>query len=71
MTISTKYNIGDKVFRMDSNRVAELEVRKIVIIVESRGDGPPNIIRHYTLSDNGSAEESDIYPTRDELLKTL
>lgn len=71
MTIETKYNIGDLVFRMTNNKVVEMQVRKIRIDAEDRGDAPPELIFSYTLDDNQSHKESYLFPTRESLLQSL
>jgi len=70
MTIETKYNIGDEVW-FDVNFNPNFgEIRRIEIIVfEDKG-----YIPRYTIEHDGSITkefEHDIYPTKEELLKSL
>jgi hypothetical protein len=73
MTIETKYNIGDKVWFMHQNLAKSAIIVKIDIIVEiSMND--TNIYKNiwYSLFNyQSSYAEQTIFPTKEELLKSL
>lgn len=72
MTIETKYNIGDKVwveFFMEP-------IRMIVESIEFRKDKNTENICYFVVNINDrrdccDANESDLFPTKEELLKSL
>ena len=64
MTIETKYNIGDEVWLMSYNN--HPHCGKIVsIIIKS----DLSILYHFLFF--GNREEKEIFPTKEELLKSL
>ena len=76
MTIETKYNIGDVVWFIDNNMATQSKIRSIVIEV-GRVESiikrhilyrmyVDDIIRRIPL-----VRESDVFPTKEELLKSL
>lgn len=72
MTIETKYNIGDEVWGEWYMEIVKFKVKGISIIVEGI---QPSILydlvdaQDYT-NDAGMTEE-DLFPTKEELLKSL
>lgn len=72
MVIETKYEIGDKVWRMKDNKVFQDEICDIIIRVSSLGDAPPLIEESYILAVAGGGQTSDsFFPSKEELLKSL
>ena len=70
MTIETKYNIGDEVWfqTLGMNYKAKI----IHVIIDAFPDG--NNIIHYNLHCNGYScerHEDELFPTKEELLKSL
>ena len=66
MTIETKYNIGDEVWCIKNNAPTTLTITKVIAYSSSRG-------KHcwYKLSNKSYLPEYELYPTREELLKSL
>ena len=65
MTIETKYNIGDEVWLMYRNKTYNAYVEKVI---------PFNDITTYMLRSFAGKRrypECDLYPTKEELLKSL
>lgn len=71
MTIKTQYNIGDRIWRMDNNKVAGLAVMQMGINVSTKGDAPPHVTINYILSDNHRISEDDAFPDKESLLQSL
>ena len=70
MTIETKYNIGDKVWFTTLNRNQRAKVGAFTIV--AFGDGSIQI--EYSINKNGfcwSRLEHDLFPSKEELLKSL
>lgn len=70
MTIETKYNIGDKVYINILGRSRKVEITDMVIYVLPDGD----VIIIYQLVVSSSIwtrKEEEIFPTKEELLKSL
>lgn len=76
MTIETKYNIGDVVWFIDNNMATQSKIRSIVIEVGGVG----SIIKRHILyrmyvddiiRRNPLVRESDLFPTKEELIKSL
>ena len=71
MTIVTKYNIGDEVWFMDNNKPTKGIVAKLDIDVSRKGDW---YIEHYKVEAIGFLHfkvGQDLFPTKEELLKSL
>lgn len=71
MIIETKYNIGDEVWFMEHNKPNKGSVVKIDIDIARSGDW---YIEHYKVNfDNVLICEvgQSLYPTKEELLKSL
>lgn len=76
MTIETKYNIGDEVFTLYDNRVTTLKIWGIDINIEEGFDGqytlPTKVkIVYYDFGKHHSFDEQSVFPTKEELLKSL
>lgn len=68
MEIKTKFRVGDLVFIIDSNKVHQVQVKRIEIWVEDKA----TIIYHYTIDGlNKKGSESSIFSSREELLNSL
>ena len=66
MTIETKYNIGGEVWAMYCNSPFKFEIDKVIII----HDYSETSIQ-YRVVGRKYIFESDIFPTKEELLKSL
>ena len=68
MTIETKYNIGDEVWAMCLNRPTTFTVRKIYVIKDDI-----DLKVQYLVGTCTSTHyyEQDLFPTKEELLKSL
>jgi hypothetical protein len=66
MTIETKYNIGDEVWGMYCNSPFKYEIDKVIIIQDYR-----EISIQYRVVGCKYFFESEIFPTKEELLKSL
>lgn len=76
MTIETKYNIGDEVWCIDNNMVTQSKIRSIVIEVGGAGSIIKRHILYRMYVDDiirrkPLVRESDLFPTKEELLKSL
>ncbi len=76
MTIETKYNIGDMVWFMENNMVAHRAIS--VVYVEGgivNGKTRLQILykmnAHKEIGCDALVRESDLFPTKEELLKSL
>lgn len=70
MKIETKYDIGDRVFRMKDNKAIEDEIYEIVIRVK-KSDVGEVVSETYLLNIGGGMDSSTFYPSKEELLKSL
>lgn len=66
MTIETKYNIGQEVWSMYCNFPFKCEIDKVIIIQDYR-----EISIQYRVVGHKYFFESDLFPTKEELLKSL
>lgn len=66
MKVKTKYDIGDRVWCISNNKVQNIEVTGFNITVTSEGT---EII--YTLHYDLKYDESKVFDTKEELLKSL
>ena len=76
MTIETKYNIGDEVFTLYNNKVSTLKIWGIDVSIEKGFDGqyvlPTKVkILYYDFGKHHTFNEQDLFPTKEELLKSL
>lgn len=67
MTIETKYNIGDKVWYKGCKKIFQDAICEIKVNIDCFG--VTHI--HYILWHEVIREENDLYPTKEELLKSL
>ena len=76
MTIKTKYNIGDEVWFMNANKVSTMKVWDIDIQIRTSFDGQYVYgdyyrVYYYDFGSHNKVNESDLFPTKEELLKSL
>lgn len=82
MTIETKFNIGDKVWVMNKNNVCSTHIYGIRVDCEPENSGftyysleakPLRKQVRYTLgyACDGFYDESELFPSKEELLKSL
>ena len=76
MTIETKYNIGDEVWFIDNNMATQSKIRSIVIEVGGEGSIIKRHILYRMYIDDiilrkPLVRESDLYTTKEELIKSL
>lgn len=67
MTIETKYNIGNKVWYRGYEEIFQNTICEIKVNIDCFGETSI----HYQLWDDVLKEENDLYPTKEELLKSL
>ena len=67
MEVQSKYKIGDYVWYINENRVLKSDVTGVGILLEE--DKAPSIT--YTLHYDRDLDESKVFPTKEELLKSL
>ena len=70
MTIETKYNLGQKVFFLLNNKVECYPIVKIEVEVDG-GDMSVNYTLHNSLGRIKPIREELLFPTKEELLKSL
>ena len=66
MTIETKYNIGDEVWGIWENKPTMFKIKKIIIV---KDDIKTQI--QYVSTGNIYLFQDEIFPTKEELLKSL
>ena len=76
MTIKTKYNIGDVAYVMYKNKVTSIKIVGMDINIEEGFDGQyilPATTRvvYYDFGKYHLFNEQDLFPTKEELLKSL
>lgn len=67
MTIETKYNIGDKVWYKIHGKISQDIISEIKVNIDCFGEAHI----HYILWNEVLKEENDLFPTKEELLKSL
>ena len=70
MTIETKYNIGDEVWFLSYNSPRKARICGMSIYVQNSGE----IVLIYSLTEKNlywHKNEQDLFPTKEELLKSL
>jgi hypothetical protein len=68
MEVNTKFEIGDIVWFIDNNRAIYLEVTGITISLDFNADVEIVYSLHF---DDKKLEESKLFKTKEELLKSL
>ena len=71
MQIKTKYNIGDKVWVIVNNKPTELLINSIEIFIHDMGQYRIGYSIWYVDKKNEGFEETQVFPTKEELLKSL
>ena len=72
MDIKTKYDIGQSVFFMKDNKVETSAIRQIILDVWYNEDkNVKERISYCLFSSSQIYEEKDLFPTKEELLKSL
>ena len=72
MDIKTKYDIGQSVFFMKDNKVETSAIRQITLDVWYNKDkNVKERISYCLFSSSQFYEEKDLFPTKEELLKSL
>lgn len=80
MNIKTKYDVGKSAFTMINNKVAEVRIRRAIIeVFDGYGTDPPAMKVTYYAAEkfrffSQKAKpygESDLYATKEELLRTI
>lgn len=77
MKIETKYNIGDAVWVITNNKVHHIRIDAIEVSIgkaTTNEDGVLSISEYktsYSVGWGNWHKESDIFPTKEELLKSL
>lgn len=76
MTIETKYNVGDEVWFLKDNKATTMRIWDIDIRVRTAYDGEKTYgsytrIFYYDFGCYNEIEENKLFPTKEELLKSL
>ena len=71
MDIKTKYEPGQSVFHMDNNKVNERAIERISIEVRYKMEGITVRTFYRLFNINTFYEENELFPTKEELLKSL
>ena len=68
MTIETRYNVGDEVWYKRRGKISQDTISEIKVNIDCFGETSV----HYQLwNDDVLKEENDLYPTKEELIKSL
>lgn len=72
MEIKTKYDLWQEVFFLHNNKVHSFQIDSISVRVIALGGGEEEIEISYKLNGlTNSFDESDLFATKEELLKSL
>ena len=76
MKIETKYSIGQEVWFMENNKPRTMKVWDIVIEIKTKFDGQYEYgsyvrIYYHDFGNHVKIVESELFPTKEELLKNL
>jgi hypothetical protein len=71
MTIETKYNIGDEVWFMNENKVYVSFIEDVRVKRNSKNTKIEYMVESMQKKDFGLKKEQDLFPTKEELLKSL
>ena len=66
--MTTKYNIGDKVWLISDNQAVRSDITRIIISVESQDKCMVTYSLHYS---DVEIPEDQLFSTKEELLKSL
>lgn len=71
MTIETKYNLGDEVWFMCENKVYVSFIEDVRVKRNNKTTKIEYMVESMQKKDFGLKKESDLFPTKEELLKSL
>ena len=72
MDIKIKYDLGQSVFYMNDNRVQNDSVHRILLEIDYDRDDNIRVKKGYYVSDYAPMKrETELFPTKEELLKSL
>lgn len=71
MTIETKYNIGDEVWFIWENKVYVSFIEDVRVKRNNKNIKIEYMVESMQKKDFGLKKESDLFPTKEELLKSL
>ncbi len=71
MTIETKYNIGDEVWLIWENKVYVSFIEDVRVKRNNKNTKIEYMVESMQKKDFGLKKESDLFPTKEELLKSL
>lgn len=71
MTIETKFNIGDEVWCMHNNKVYISFIQEVRVRKNNKKTKIEYIVESMQKIDFGLKKEDELYPTKEELLKSL
>jgi hypothetical protein len=71
MTIETKYNIGDEVWFMNENKVYVSFIEDVRVKRNSKNTKIEYMVESMQKKDFGLKKEQDLFPAKEELLKSL
>ena len=71
MDIKTKYEIGQRVFYMDNNKVKEGTIDRIHIDAQYNANYNKVKISYRLFTTAKFYEDNELFPTKEELLKSL
>lgn len=71
MKIETKFNIGDKVWLMWNNKAVQSKVKEIFIGVEQKRISEGYALEYRISEYHRALTSEELFPTKEELLKSL
>lgn len=71
MTIETKYNIGDEVWFMNENKVYVSFIEDVRVKRNNKNTKIEYMVESMQKKDFGLKKEQDLFPTKEELIKSL
>jgi hypothetical protein len=71
MAIETRYNIGDEVWFMNENKVYVSFIEDVRVKRNSKNTKIEYMVESMQKKDFGLKKEQDLFPTKEELLKSL
>lgn len=71
MTIETKYNIGDEVWFMNENKVYVSFIEDVRVKRNNKNTKIEYMVESMQKKDFGLKKEQGLFPTKEELLKSL
>lgn len=71
MDIKTKYNIGDEVWFMNENKACVSFIEDVRVKKNSKNTKIEYMVESMQKKDFGLKKEQDLFPSKEELLKSL